>query len=41
VPLNCCQFLETYWRYLLVGGIALEFGSMVFTAVRWALARVK
>ena len=41
MPVSCFQLLETYWRYLLVSGIALGFGSMVVMAVRWALARVR
>ncbi len=41
MPVICCRFLETYWRYLLVAGLGIGFGSMVWTAVRWALARVR
>jgi hypothetical protein len=29
------------WQELLIGGLAVGFGGMVWTAVRWALARVK
>lgn len=39
IPEQFYTFLDHYWPQLLLLGLLIGFGSPVYTATRWALAR--